>query len=225
MSTVFFSVNMSLDGYIAPDGMELEHADDPTYKDWLARWMRLQEWTFQQESFRKNLHLGDGGETGSDNEFLEQTYARTGATILGKRMFDGGEQFWPEEAPFHTPVFVLTSQVREPWSRPGGTIFHFVNDGVESALQQARSAAAGRDIRIGGGAETIRQFLDAGLVEELTISIAPLLLGDGVRLLDRIDPGRVALEIIGATHSALVTHLHYRVGGPPAAHVPTDREA
>ena len=223
MSTVFFSVNMSLDGYIAPDGMELEHANDPAYKDWLARWMRLQEWTFRQRFFRENLHLGDGGETGSDNELLEQTYARTGATILGKRMFDGGEQFWPEEAPFHTPVFVLTSQVREPWPRPGGTVFHFVNDGVESALQQARSAAAGRDVRIGGGAETIRQFLDAGLVEEFTISIAPLLLGDGVRLLDRIDPERVALEIIGATHSALVTHLHYRASGTSAADVPTDR--
>lgn len=211
MSSVFFSVSMSLDGYIAPDGMDLEHANDPFYQDWLARWMGLQAWTFRQQFFRENLRLGDGGETGTDNDLLERTYTRTGATILGKRMFDGGEQFWPEEAPFHTPVFVLTTQVRPPWPRPGGTVFHFVNDGIHSALRRAHSAAAGRDIRIGGGAETISQFLNAGLVDEFTISITPLLLGDGIRLLDRVDPRRVDLDIIHVTDSPLVTHLRYRV--------------
>ena len=211
MSAVFFSVNMSLDGYIAPDGMDIEHANDPSYRDWLARWMGLQAWTFRQQFFRENLRLGDGGETGTDNDLLERTYTRTGATILGKRMFDGGEQFWPEEAPFHTPVFVLTTQLRPPWPRPGGTVFHFVNDGIHSALRQAHSAAAGRDVRIGGGAETIGQFLNAGLVDEFTISITPVLLGDGIRLLNQVDPRRVALEINDVSHSPLVSHLHYRV--------------
>jgi dihydrofolate reductase len=160
---------------------------------------------------RANLQVGDGGLIGRDNDFLERTYARTGATILGKRMFDGGEMFWPEEAPFHTPVFVLTSQVRGPWPRPGGTVFHFVNDGVESALEQACRVSEGRDIRIGGGADTIDQFLDAGLVDEFTISISPVLLGQGTRLLDRVDPRRAALEIVDVTQSPLVTHVHYRV--------------
>lgn len=133
MSMVFFHVVMSLDGYVAPEGMELEHAHDPAYKDWSRQWERLQGWVFPQKFFRETLKLGPGGEIGEDNRLLEQTYHRTGVTILGKRIFDGGELFWPEEAPFHTPVFVLTHQVRAPWERPGGTTFYFVNDGVESA--------------------------------------------------------------------------------------------
>jgi dihydrofolate reductase len=88
------------------------------------------------------LKLGDGGETGTDNQIVEHTSERTGVSIMGKRMFELGEAMWPEEAPFHTPVFVLTSQAREPWVRPGGTTFYFVNDGIESALRQARAVAA-----------------------------------------------------------------------------------
>ena len=98
---------------------------------------------------------------------------------MGKRMFDGGERFWPEEAPFHTPVFVLTKQVRSPWERPGGTTFHFVNDGIESALRQAREVAGGRDIRIAGGANAILQYLNAGLVDEFSIALAPVFFGAG----------------------------------------------
>ena len=107
-SKVFFAVSMSLDGYIAPAGMDLEHADDPSYKDWGRQWAALQSWVFPQRFFRENLNLGEGGETGPDNDMARGVFERTGVTILGKRMFDGGERFWPEEAPFHTPVFVVT---------------------------------------------------------------------------------------------------------------------
>lgn len=211
MSKVFFSVVMSLDGYIAPAGMEMEHAADPTYKDWAAQWERLQGWVLEQRFFRENLGLGEGGATGQDNRMLEETFQRTGVSIMGKRMFEGGEQFWPEEAPFHTPVFVLTHQAREPWTRPGGTTFYFVNDGIESALRQAREAAGARDIRIAGGAYVITEYLNAGLVDEFTVSVSPVLFGEGTRLFDGIDQTKNALTVVEAPQSPLVTHLRYTV--------------
>jgi dihydrofolate reductase len=218
MSKVFFSVGMSLDGYMAPEGMDLTHADDPNFNDWMSQWSELQKWVFQQRFFRENLKLGDGGETGRDNQILEETFNRTGVSIMGKRMFDGGERFWPEEAPFHTPVFVLTKQVRSPWERPGGTTFYFVNDGIESALQQAREAAGGRDIRIAGGANAILQYLNAGLVDEFAIALAPVFFGSGVCLFEGIDRRKVAIEIVEAINSPLVTHLRYAVRKQPATH-------
>ncbi|HZC06642.1 MAG TPA: dihydrofolate reductase family protein, partial [Ktedonobacterales bacterium] len=174
MSKVFFSVGMTLDGYIAPEGMDMEHADDPNYNEWLAQWTELQKWVEQQRYFRENLQHGEGGETGQDNRILEETFKHTGVSIMGKRMFEGGERFWPEEAPFHTPVFVLTHQVRSPWERPGGATFYFVNDGIESALRQAYAVAGGKDIRIAGGANVILQYLDAGLIEEFSVALAPV---------------------------------------------------
>jgi dihydrofolate reductase len=211
MGNVFFSVGMSLDGFIAPEGMDLTHADDPNFKDWLSQWNELQKWVVEQQFFRENLKLGDGGETGQDNRILEETFARTGVSIMGKRMFDGGERFWPEEAPFHTPVFVLTTQVRSPWERPGGTTFYFVNDGIDSALRQAREVAGGKDIRIAGGAHAILQYLNAGLVDEFSIALAPVFFGEGIRLFDRVDRHRIAVEIVEAIHSPQVTHLSYAV--------------
>ncbi len=211
MGKVFFSVGMSLDGYIAPEGMDLEHADDPDYNEWLAQWTELQKWVEQQRFFRENLQIGEGGETGQDNSILEETFKRTGVSIMGKRMFEGGERFWPEEAPFHTPVFVLTHQVRSPWERPGGTTFYFVNDGIESALRQAHAVAGGRDIRIAGGANVITQYLNAGLIDEFSIALAPVFFGQGIRLFDGIDRQKTALEIVEAIHSPLVTHLRYTV--------------
>jgi dihydrofolate reductase len=211
VSKVFFSVGMSLDGYIAPEGMELAHANDPNYKGWLGQWIALQQWIFRQKFFRENLKLGDGGETGRDNSILEETFARTGVSIMGKQMFDLGERMWPEEAPFHTPVFVLTKQVRDPWERPGGTTFHFVNDGIESALQQAREAAGDKGIRIAGGGNAIIQYLNAGLVDEFTIAQAPVLFGGGIRLFEGIERSKIGLEIAEAVHSPHVTHLRYTV--------------
>ena len=211
MGNVFFSVGMSLDGFMAPEGMDLDHADDPNYKDWLSQWMELQKWVFQQRFFRENLKLGEGGETGQDNRILEETFKRTGVSIMGKRMFDGGERHWPEEAPFHTPVFVLTKQVRSRWERPGGTTFHFVNDGIESALRQAREVAGGKDIRIAGGAHAILQYLNAGLVDEFSIALAPVFLGGGLRLFDGVDARRISVDVVEAIHSSMVTHLRYAV--------------
>lgn len=209
MGTVFFSVGMSLDGFVAPEGMDLAHADDPNHMDWGGRWMQLQGWMFRQRFFHETLKLGEEGETGRDNDILEETFERTGASIMGKRMFDGGEHNWPEEAPFHTPVFVLTHQVRDPWERPGGTTFHFVNDGIETALRRAREAAGDKDVRIAGGATAILQYLNAGLVDEFSIALAPVFFGGGTRLFDGIDREKVAPRIVEAIHSPLVTHLRY----------------
>lgn len=211
MGKVFFSVGMSLDGFIAPAGMDMAHVNDPDYKHWLSLWMELQKWVLQQRFFRENLHLGEGGETGENNRILEETFNRTGVSIMGKRMFEAGEVGWPEEAPFHTPVFVLTHEAREPWERPGGTTFYFVNDGIEEALRQARDAAGERDIRIAGGANAILQYLNAGLVDEFTIALAPVFFGEGVRLFEGIDRSKVTLETAEARSSPLVTHLNYVV--------------
>ena len=208
---VFVNVSMSLDGYVAPEGMDMEHIDDPGYRDWASKWMSLQAWAFPLRFFRENLNLGEGGETGTENDLAEATFMRTGASIMGKRMFDAGARAWPEEAPFHTPVFVVTHQEREPWERPGGTTFHFVNEGIDSALQRAREVADGRDIRVAGGADTIAQCLNAGLVDELEIALAPVLLGGGTSLIREIDADRVKVGIREAIHSPRATHLKYEV--------------
>lgn len=207
MSKVFFSVTMSLDGFIAPE----LRPEDSEQKEWMRQWMELQKFVFQQRFFRQLLKLGDGGETGQDNAILERTFQRTGVSIMGKRMFDAGEHAWPEEAPFHSPVFVLTQQKRSPWERKGGTTFHFVNDGIASALRQARAVAGNKDVRIAGGAQTIQQFLSAGLIDEFSIALSPVWLGAGARLFDQSDLSRLSLQIIEAVHSPLVTHLSYAV--------------
>ena len=209
-SKVFFDVAGSLDGFIAPEGMDLTHADDPEYKQWLSLWTKLQSWVFQQRFFRENLKLGEGGETGRDNRLLEETFKRTGVSVMGKRMFDGGERFWPEEAPFHTPVFVLTHEVRKPWGRPGGTTFYFVNDGIESALGQARRAAGNRDVRIAGGANVIQQYLNAGLVDEFTIHYSPVFFGQGLPLFSGMSKS-INVKIKEAVASKEIVHVTYEV--------------
>ncbi|MFF5303154.1 dihydrofolate reductase family protein [Streptomyces sp. NPDC013161] len=215
---VFFSVTMSLDGFMAPDAVPVEDVfspggqSDPRVQRWMAKWSELQAWVFPLRFFRENLHLGEGGEEGRDNDIARETFERTGASVMGRRMFDAGELAWPEEAPFHTPVFVLTHTRRDPWERPGGTTFHFVDDGIESALDRAREAAGGRDVRIAGGAETIQQYLDSGLIDEFSIALAPVLFGTGTRLFDRVDPDRLTLDQTRADASSRVTHLTYTVG-------------
>jgi dihydrofolate reductase len=205
--TVFFSVSMSLDGFIAPE----ERGDDPGRQRWTAQWMQLQAWIFPLRFFRENLKLGEGGERGRDNDIARETFERTGASVLGKRMFDLGEHARPAQAPFHTPVFVVTHEKRDPWQRPGGTVFHFVNDGIEAALEQAREAAGERDVRIAGGGATILQYVNAGLVDEFTLALAPVLFGSGTRLFEDVDAGRVALEQVRAEPTQRVTHLTYAV--------------
>lgn len=207
---VFFDIVSSLDGFIAPDGMDMEHAHDPSYKQWMHKWSELQKWVFPLRFFRQNLKLGDEGDIGPDNDVLEAAFQRTGANIMGKRMFAGGEQFWPEEAPFHTPVFVLTHEVRQPWERLGGTTFYFVNDGIESALEQARKAAGDRDIRIAGGANVIQQFMNAGLVDEFTVHYSPVFFGEGLPLFHNINPN-IKVRIKKAITSQAVTHVTYEI--------------
>jgi dihydrofolate reductase len=214
---VFFSVSMSLDGYIAPEPAHVEDLfapekqNDPDVKRWMAQWMELQQWIFPQRFFRENLKLGEGGEEGRDNDIARETFERTGASVMGKRMFDAGEQAWPEEAPFHTPVFVVTHEKRDPWERPGRTIFNFVNDGIEAALDEAREAARDRDVRIAGGGATILEYVNAGLIDEFSIALSPVLFGSGVRLFEGVDAARVALEPVRAESSPRVTHLNYAV--------------
>src|SRR3954467_15351347 len=199
---IFFSVSMSLDGFIAPESV----------KDLMGKqWMELQQWIFRQRFFRENLKLGEGGEEGRDNDIMRETFERTGASVMGKRMFDAGERMWPEEAPFHARVFVVTHGKRDPGGRPGGTTFCFVNDGIESALDQAREAAGDRDVRIAGGGATILEHVNAGLVDEFSIALSPVLFGSGIRLFEGVDAGRVALEPIRAEPSPRVTHLTYAV--------------
>ncbi|MER7183010.1 dihydrofolate reductase family protein [Streptomyces hyaluromycini] len=215
---VFFSVTMSLDGFVAPEPVPVEdelfaphRQDDPDVRRWMAQWTELQQWIFPLRFFRENLKLGEGGEEGLDNDVARETFERTGASVMGRRMFDLGEQAWPAEAPFHTPVFVVTHTKRDPWERPGGTTFHFVDDGIEHALDQAREAAGDRDVRIAGGGATILEYLNAGLVDEFSVTLAPVLFGAGTRLFDGVDASRVALEPVRSEPSSRVTHLTYAV--------------
>ena len=204
MSKVFVHLGVSLDGFVA--GVNRGPANPLGHLG-----IKLHEWMFRQRAFRENLKLGEGGETGADNALIEATTKRIGANVMGKRMFEEGEANWPEEAPFHTPVFVLTHERRAPWERPGGTTFYFVNDGIHSALEQARRAAGEKDVRIAGGAGVVRQYLNAGLVDELTLSLSPILLGDGLRLFDGVDRRKVSFAIVEAIDSNRVTHLRHAV--------------
>src|SRR3982074_1562879 len=159
---VFFSVSMSLDGFIAPESSEELMGQ---------QWMELQQWIFPQRFFRENLKLGAGGEEGRDNDIARETFERTGASVMGKRMFDAGEEMWPEGAPLHTPGFGVGPGRRAPGGRRGGPPFHFVNDGIETALDQARAAARDRDVRIAGGGATILEYVHARLLDAVHIPL------------------------------------------------------
>ena len=209
MTKVFVNIGLSLDGYMAPDGMTLENWEKPEHKSWGAKWASLMGWIFSQQYFRENLKLGPGGETGPVNAMLRRTTERIGANIMGKRMFEQGERSWPAEAPFHTPVYVLTHEKREPWVRPGGTTFYFVNDGPESALEQARQSAGRRDIRIAGGAAAVQQYLNLGVIDELEIALAPVLFGGGRRLFENLREPAPRFRIDKVLDSAVATHLRY----------------
>ena len=206
MSKVFVNIGLSLDGYMAPEGMTMDNWE---YKNWGTKWSALMAWILNQQAFRENLKLGPGGETGPVNDLVRSTTQRIGANVMGKRMFDQGEVAWPEEAPFHTPVYVLTHEQREPWVRPGGTTFHFVNDGPERALALARKSAGNRDIRIAGGADVIQQYLNLGAVDELEIALAPVLFGGGRRLFENLHEAGPQFRIDKVLDGPDATHLRY----------------
>lgn len=215
MSTVKLDISVSLDGFVAGPNRTL---DDPLGENGGL----LHEWAYPTAAFNEP-HGREGGETGVDNDVMAEVFAGVGASILGRRMFSGGEgpweqdpnanAWWGDDPPFHSPVFVLTHHAREPLPMQGGTTFTFVTDGIESALEQAREAAGEEDVAIGGGASVAQQYLAAGLLDELQLHVVPVLLGDGVRLFDgplADAPGR--LELARAIESPTgVMHLRYRV--------------
>jgi len=209
VSTVFVNIGLSLDGYMVPEGMTLEHWEQPEYKNWGAQWGKLMRWLVTLQYFRENLKFGPGGETGPVNDMVRRTSQRIGANIMGKRMFDLGARSWPEDAPFHTPVYVLTHETREPWVRPGGTTFYFVNDGPERALELARESAGDRDVRIAGGPDVIQQYLNLGVVEELEIALAPVLFGGGRRLFENLSESAPQFRKESVLDGPHATHLRY----------------
>jgi dihydrofolate reductase len=166
-------------------------------------------WLINTEQFRQNLKWGPGGETGPVNDLVRSTTERIGANLMGKRMFDQGEATWPEEAPFHTPVYVLTNQKRDPWERPGGTTFYFINEGPERALELARQSAGSRDIRIAGGADVLQQYLNLGVVDELEIALAPVFFGSGRRLFENLREPLPQFQIEHVLNGRHATHLRY----------------
>ena len=199
MGGVVADITVSLDGFVAGrnDSPELPLGEGGE---------QLHEWVFGLKSWREPHGL-EGGETGADADLVEEAFERTGAIIVGRRMFDNARG-WGDEPPFRKPVFVLTHEPREPVEK-SGTTFTFVND-AESALEQATNAAGDEDVGIGGGAQTIQQYLRAGVLDELLVHVAPLLLGGGVRLFDDVG-GDVKLEQTEVISSPAVTHLRFRV--------------
>lgn len=202
MGKVVVDITTSLDGFIAGpnDGAELPLG---------AGGERLHQWVYDLASWREPHGLA-GGKTNRDSEVLDEAVSTSGAIVVGRRMFDnaGG---WGETPPFHKPVFVLTHEAREPEAKDGGTTFTFVADGIESALEQARAAAGDGDVGVGGGANTIQQFLAAGLLDEIQIHVAPVLLGGGVRLFEHLGTEQIELEPTRVIESDDVTHLRFRV--------------
>ena len=201
---------MSADGYVA--------GPDPSLENPLGLGGEsLHDWVVPLETFRR-AHGREGGEVNESTPVLEEALANVGAEIMGRGKFGGGpgpwrddawRGWWGEEPPFHKPVFVLTHHEREPLTL-SDTTFTFVNDGIESALEQAREAAAGKDVFIGGGASVINQYLGAGLVDDLELHIVPLVLGGGARLFEGLGP-ELELEQRRAVEAPGVTHLKYRV--------------
>ncbi|MCK3684516.1 dihydrofolate reductase family protein [Maribellus sp. YY47] len=203
MSKIIFDSGISLDGFFAGDNRSPKNPMGGVSG-------KLHQWMFQQKAFWKHIKMEGGEEYGADSKVIEAVFARTGAYIMGKRMFEEGEVSWAEDL-YEADVFVLTHEKREPWSHGKRTTFYFVNDGIESALEKARQSANGKDIRIQGGANTIQQFLNAGLIDEFMIHIAPVFLGSGIRLFDGIDKDKYDIEMVEVIPSALTTHLRYKL--------------
>jgi dihydrofolate reductase len=196
-------MSMSLDGYVAGPNAG---AGNPLGDEGV----RIQQWMFDLASFREMQGLS-GGQTNADDEELRQRFAPTGAVVMGRRMFDEGEDPWGDNPPFRMPVFVLTHEARDRLVKEGGTTFTFVTDGIESALEQAKATAGDKNVNIAGGADTVKQFIKAELLDELEIHLAPLLFGEEICLFDRMGPEHIELENIRVVASPRVTHLRFRI--------------
>lgn len=205
------SVGMSLDGFSAGVDQSLEEPLGLLGRD-------LMDWFFPTKTFIEQ-HGGEGGETGIDNDFAAQSMSGKGAWILGRNMFgpirgpwpnEDWKGWWGEEPPYNVPTFVLTHYAREPLEMKGGTTFHFVTDGIHSALEQAKAAAGGREVRIGGGPATIRQFLKAQLIDELHLALRPMFLGKGEPLLAGLDLRELGYHVEKMVPGERAVHMFIR---------------
>jgi len=205
-------ITMSLDGFVA--------GPNPTLQEPLGKnGEQLHEWAIETQSWRER-HGVEGGESNADSEVVEEAVSSVGASVMGRKMFSGGSGpwendprshgWWGDEPPFHSPVYILTHHAREPEEMEGGTTFHFVTDGIEAAVERAHAASGGRDVAVAGGASVIQQALAAGLIDELQIHVAPLLLGGGTLLFG--EGGKpLGLEATRVLSSPKATHLKFVV--------------
>jgi dihydrofolate reductase len=201
MQTVHAQISVSLDGYVAGP-------DDGPHNPIGDGGERLHEWVVGLASWRA-AHGRAGGRTGTADDIVAHAVARSGATVMGRRMFDNAEEPWGAEPPFRHPVFVVTHRPRPPLAREGGTTFTFVTDGIERALELAREAAGDRDVAIAGGADVIQQCLVAGLLDELEVHLTQVMLGGGVRLLDRPELAGLSLGLTRVVESPGVVHMRF----------------
>jgi len=203
MSKIIFDGAISLDGFFAGDNRSPANPMGGVSP-------LIHNWMFKQKAFWKHHNMEGGEVDGPDGKLIEDVFARTGSYIMGKRMFEEGEVHWPEDL-YKADVYVLTHEKREPWVQKGSTTYYFINDGIQSALEKARQSAKGKDIRIQGGANIIQQFLNAGLVDEFLIHIAPVFLGSGSRLFEGINKDLYDLQIVEVVPSDLTTHIRYKL--------------
>lgn len=202
------SFSISIDGFGAGPQQSLEHPLG-------VGGMELHQWVFPTHSFQQ-MHGSGAGETGTDNDFAVRGFSNIGAWILGRNMFgpvrgpwpdDNWKGWWGDNPPYHVPIFVLTHHPREPLVMQGGTTFHFVTDGIHAALDRARAAANGKDVRLGGGVATIREYLRAGLIDEMHLAISPVLLGSGESLFSGIDLVSQGFRCSEHASTPLATHV------------------
>ncbi len=191
MSKVYCEISMSLDGFITGPNVRVGNGMGDGGE-------RLHDWRFDAQ-------------TETDAAIVDEIYASTGAVVLGKRMFDVGFEPWGDPPPFGMPVFVVTHEARAPLPMQGGTTYTFVTDGIEAALELARAAAAGKNVGIWGGADLIRQYLKAGLLDEMQLHLAPILLGDGIRLFEDFDPEGIELRKVSSIETPGATHFRFEV--------------
>jgi dihydrofolate reductase len=211
MSKLRFNIAMSLDGFVAGPNQSQESPLG-------VGGMELHQWLFPLAVFRDN-HGEQDGEVNASTPVVQEWSENIGATVMGRNMFGGGpgpwgedpwNGWWGDDPPFHTPVFVLTHHPREPLEMKGGTTFTFVTEGIEAALEQAKDAARGKDVSLGGGAQVAQQYMAAALIDEMEISVVPILLGGGARLFDNLGDADLRLQQVRAVEAPGVTHIKYR---------------
>jgi dihydrofolate reductase len=201
MALVTAQMSVSLDGFFSgPEDID-------------AGFHRVTRWVIDTIAWRERLGL-EGGEHNANSELISEVQEATGAYVMGRRLFDVGEAPWGDNPPFHAPVFVVTHRARETLSREGGTTFTFVTDGVDSGIEQARASAKGKDVAISGGGNLLRQVIRAGLLDQLELHISPVLIGDGMRLFDAVEPDALELTPTRVIDTPEVTHIRYKVQGP-----------